>query len=139
MRFSRCLLFAVVTSLPLFAVAAESPTGVRLEMWKGCLCGSPDHSRTYDQLKTERDTRMLFGTNVAFTSVGAKLSPQAFLRSHLGDSNLKGEVDFYWKGVVYRRAADGKSYLVHSNGALRKFKMSDFKDGDLIVFYRESY
>ena len=73
------------------------------------------------------------------TADDAKLAPPAFLRSRLGDSELKHMVDFYWMGVVYRRATDGQSYSVQFRGALRKLKMIKKKDGDPIVYYKESY
>ena len=129
----------IVAGIALASFAAEPATKIRLEMWEGCLCGGPTHSRTYAQLKDERAKRMSFGTDVTLTPDDAKLAPLALLRQHLAENKLKDRADFYWMGVVYRCAADGQSYVVHFRGALRKFKLSDAKDGDLIVYYKESY
>lgn len=135
----RCLLIlASVAGLAVSAQAAPPEVKVRLEMWEGCLCVGPDHAKTYEQLKGERAKRMLFGKDVTVTASEAKLAPLAFLGRHIDDGKLKGEVDFYWKGVVYRRGSDGQSYTVQFRG-FKKLTLADFMDGDLIVYYRESY
>jgi hypothetical protein len=139
MKLRYHFILAFVAGLALVSFAAESVTKVRLEMWEGCICRGPKCSRTYDQLKDERTKRMLFGTDVSVTREDVKLTPLALLRQHLAGNKLKDSADFYWKGVVYRRAAGGKPYAVHFRGALREFKLSDTKDGDLIVCYKESF
>jgi len=132
-------ILVLVAGFALASFAAEPTTKIRLEMWEGCLCVGPTHSRTYDQVKDERAERMAFGTDVTLTHHEAELAPLALLRQKLGESKLKDKVAFYWKGVVYRRVGDGRSYAVHFRGAIRKFSLSDAKDGDLIVFFSESY
>ncbi len=83
---------------------------------------------------------MSFGKNVDVRATDIALTPLGFLKLPLADSKMKDGADFYWRGVVYRRAADGQPYFVFfQGGALRRLKMSDMKDGDLIVYYRESY
>jgi hypothetical protein len=124
--------------MTLSAFVAEPQAKVRLEMWAGCLCGGPDCARTYEQLKAERAKRMLFAKDAVVTSEESKLTPRAFLRKHLDDSKLKDRAVFFWKGVVYRRGSDAKSYSVQFR-SLKKLKMADFKDGDLIVYYQEVY
>jgi len=121
------------------SLAAEPATKVRLEMWSGCLCDGPYHSRTYDKLKDERAERMLFGADVTLTNERANLAPLDLLKRALAGSNLQARADLYWVGVVYRRDGDGKSYSVHFRGGLKKFKLSEAKDGDLIVCFQEIY
>lgn len=83
---------------------------------------------------------MSFGTNVTVKAADMTLSPLAFLRLHLSDGNAKDRAGYYWKGVVYRRAADGHSYsLFFHGGSLKKLRMIDMKDGDLIVYYPEVF
>lgn len=132
-------ILAIVAGFGRMSFAAEPVAKIRMEMWEGCLCGGPTHSRTYEQLKVERAKRMSFGTDVALTPDDAKLSPLALLMQKLGESKLKGSANFLRGVVVYRRSADGQSYSVHFRGALRKFALSEVKDGDLIVYYQESY
>jgi hypothetical protein len=130
---------AVVITLALIAAAAAPLKTVRLEMWEGCLCAGPTHSRNYDQLKEERAKRMLFGTDAAITIDDRKLSTFAFLASRLGDNKLKDRLDFFRYAILYRRGSHSPhSYSLHSR-AVKKFKMRDLNEGDLIIFYQETY
>jgi hypothetical protein len=136
----RCLLTLVLVAVARVAsIAAEPATKVRLEMWKGCLCGGQQCSRTYDKLNGERAERMLFGADVTLTNESANRAPLDLLKRVLGGSDLKARADLYWMGVVYRRGGDGQSYSVHFRGGLSRFKVSEAKDGDLIIYFQERY
>src|SRR4051794_18859518 len=113
MRLRYHLILVLLAGFTVASFGAEPATKVRLEVWEDCLCGSPTHSRNYEQLKDERVKRMLFGTDVALTPGDAKLAPLALLQQHLPGNKLKDRIHFYFMGVVYRRSDDGHSYAVH--------------------------
>lgn len=136
MRSPTFALVCVAATLTLLAVGSEGGTNVRLEMWDGCLCAGPAHSRSYEQLEAERVKRMLFGTNVTVTPVDGTLAPLSFLRKHLAGSKLESRTDFYRKVVIYRQATNG-TYSVLSRSP--RLMMSDTKEGDLILYYMEVY
>lgn len=124
-----------------FTLFSDTPrkTSIRLGMWEGCLCGGLDHFRTYAQLQADADKRISFSTNVTVEANQAKAKPLTFLKQHLHDSKLKERADFYWLGIVYRRSADGKTYSALHRGTLSGLRMGEMKDGDLIVYYPESW
>ena len=116
----------------MLAASSERDTNVRLEIWTGCLCASPDHSRTYEQLEAERFKRMMFGTNVTVTAADSTLRPRSFLQKQL-TANRLWQFDFYGRGVIYRQGTNG-TYFVFSRSP-RRLKMSDMKSGDLVLHY----
>lgn len=132
-------ILACVAACAFVSIAAEPAIRVRLEMWDGCLCAGPKHSRTYDQLKDERAKRMLYGADATVSAESSNLPPLDFLRQNLRDNKSDNQAAFYRNCIVYRRALIATTYTVHFRGSPRKLKMSDMRDGDLIVYYKEVY
>ena len=136
-----CRSKSVATALDSVQPATFRPgtaDAVRVEIWTGCLCGSPIHPNTYEELQKQRAKRMLFGQDFVITATDRDQDPIAFLVRHLPEQKKKlaGHI---FKGVAYHPTSDGRSYSRYMNRNLWRLQMKDLRGGDLLVCYPEVY
>ena len=103
-------------------------------MWTG-------HGRpSFEEIVASNSNEVVFRKAITVTDDELSLYPKQLLEKHVESEGLKAKLPFYWLGVVYRPAQDGKSAkAVFGGGAIRKFKLRSLDSQDIIVYYREVY
>jgi hypothetical protein len=130
---SLLLSICVFTAHALSASPSES-LKVQLVMWDGAF------TPTFEEIRDSKTNRVLFRKAVTVGPGDLSMRPLDLLEKHLDSPKLKDQIWHYWRGAVFRPATDGKSAsLVYDHGPLRKFNLADLKDGDLIVYFRETF
>jgi hypothetical protein len=136
---ARIIFRVLLLSICVFAAHAQDTSPgksvkVQLLMWDGAF--TPD----FDSIRSGKSERVLFRKEVGIGPVDLAMRPLELLKKHLDIPKLKDKADLYWRGAVYRPTADGKSAsLVYDRGSLRSFNLTDLKDGDVVVYFRETF
>ena len=135
-----CMIFrSLLLSICMFTAHALSASPseslkVQLVMWDGASASD------FDSLRSGKSERVLFRKEVSIGQDDLTMRPLALLRKHLDVPKLKEQADFYWRGAVYRPAADGKSASrVYGRGSFGKFNLAELRNGDVVVYFREAF